>query len=262
MSNDNPTPEDATPASWKHALIMAFMFLTRLPMPKVANMTARDRGLAASLFPVVGLVLGIILAVLAVALLKLLPAMIVAAVILITWVLLTGALHLDGLGDSADGWLSGASPERALEIMRDPRCGSAAVTAINAVLLLKFAALASLLEQGIWQVLLIVPLLGRTASIWLLLITPYVRKDGIARDFIDYASDWTLLGGFILSTLLTALVLGPISAVCLGALLILVFWLLRRLMIQRLQGATGDTSGALCEILEAVTLVVCCALPL
>ncbi|PWQ89005.1 adenosylcobinamide-GDP ribazoletransferase, partial [Enterococcus faecium] len=78
------------------------------------------------------------------------PSPLHAALLLTLWVLLSGALHLDGLADSADAWLGGfGDRERTLRIMKDPRSGPIAVVTLVLVLLLKFCALWVLIGQGI-----------------------------------------------------------------------------------------------------------------
>ena len=73
----------------------------------------------------------------------------------------TGGLHLDGLADSADGWLGGINNvDKTLEIMHDSRCGSGALVAVISVLLVKFAALTVIIEHQLWIALVIAPILG------------------------------------------------------------------------------------------------------
>lgn len=238
-------------------LITAFMFLTRLPMPVLKDFQPQDSGRALAYFPVVGLAIGLLM--LLIEQLIPMPPLVLAAVLLTFWVFITGGLHIDGLADSADGWLGGTGDkERSLEIMKDPRCGSAALMAVGCLLIIKFAALASLLEQGQLVALLLAPLIGRCVPLILFLTTPYVRKDGLAQHFITYSSKPAvatvllamLLLCFISLSLTTALiVLSSCAIVLLG---------LRYLMMDRLQGNTGDTTGAAVEIIEATVLMALC----
>jgi adenosylcobinamide-GDP ribazoletransferase len=115
------------------------------------------------------------------------PLLLHAALLLTVWVLLSGALHLDGLADSADAWLGGfGDRERTLTIMKDPRSGPIAVVTLVLVLLLKFAALLALIEQQHALALIIVPLLGRSALLGLFLTTPYVRAGGLGQALADH----------------------------------------------------------------------------
>lgn len=231
------------------ALIVAFIFLTRLPMPRLRQITPADSGRALACFPLVGLALGGLLFGLALLLGERVP-LVGAALLLAAWAALTGALHLDGLGDSADGWLGGYGDRaRTLEIMKDPRAGSAAVVVVGVLLLLKFAALASLLQAGLLWPLLLAPALARAWSVALFMVTPYAREQGLGTDYIAHAprrAVWLVV--------LLVLAAGAVASPLASLTALLLFVALRRLMLQRLGGTTGDTAGALTEIIEAGVL--------
>lgn len=242
--------------AYAKALVLAFMFLTRLPMPALREVGPADNGRAMACFPLVGLCLGALLACLggwAVAVGK--PAL-GAALVVACWAAVTGGLHLDGLADSADGWLGGhGNRERALAIMKDPRSGSAALVAVGLVLLLKFGAVFTLLQAGVWLPLLAVPALGRAASVALFLTTPYAREGGLAADHareVPRAPAWCVVAA---SAGLSLWLAGPAMLL---AVLALFIWLRRRL-IARLGGTTGDTAGALTELAESLALVALAA---
>ena len=159
--------------------IIALQFLTALPMRIADPPDAKATGNSLLYYPLVGLLIGILLAGLA-WLLSDAPALVAAALLLTVWVAVTGLLHLDGLADSADAWLGGLGDrERTLAIMKDPCCGPAGVVTLVQALLLKFAALAYLVPNGHWEILIVIPVLGRTAVVWLFLTTPYVRPHGL-----------------------------------------------------------------------------------
>jgi len=264
MDNTTEKPDntmtDSTPSSnWLRGLATAFMFLTRIPMPRLENFSAADSGKALPLFPLVGLVIGLVMAALGYLLSGLLPAGVIAALLLIVWVFITGGLHLDGLGDSADGWLGGtADRERTLQIMKDPRCGSAAVMTVGCLLIGKFAALQSLIELQLWPALIAAPLLGRCVALLLFLTTPYVSKQGLAQDFLDHANQRIVIGAIVLSALASIALLGwPLALITLAANALLLFGL-RQLMMNRLGGNTGDTAGASLEIIELGVLICAC----
>ena len=238
---------------------IALQFLSSLPVRLPGMPEPREVGRSLLCYPLVGLLFGVLLW-LASHLLQGTPAPLHAALLLALWVLLSGALHLDGLADSADAWLGGfGDRERTLQIMKDPRSGPIAVVTLVLVLLLKFCALWVLVERGAGALLLLAPVVGRAAMLGLFLGTPYVRPGGLGQALAEHlprrAAGWVLLG----STLL-CLLLGGWRAVWPMAVAIVVFLWLRRLMCQRLGGATGDTAGALLELLElAVVLALALA---
>jgi adenosylcobinamide-GDP ribazoletransferase len=246
------------------AFWIALQFFTRLPGPVVPYDDHLQVSRSALFYPLIGAIIGLLLLGV-IWLLGIIPAKnlisaapeLAAAMVLLVWVGVTGALHLDGLGDSADAWLGGNDKQRSLEIMRDPRAGTAAVVSIVLVLLLKFSALSYLLSQDITWPLLLAPVVGRSAALALLLSTPNARADGFGARISQHLPR----GAAIVVVLVTCLLIGFVWPVEGGSILLcaaLMTLLLRRLMIIRLAGLTGDTCGALVEIIEAVCLCVLC----
>lgn len=233
---------------------IALQFLSSLPV-RLPGMPAPEAlGRSLLFYPVVGLLFGLMLWALNIALAGA-PLLLHAALLLTVWVLLGGALHLDGLADSADAWLGGfGDRERTLLIMKDPRSGPIAVVTLVLVLLLKFAALLALIEQQHGIALIIVPLIGRAALLGLFLSTPYVRAGGLGQALADHLpckAGWWVLAVSALGCVLVAGLSGLVALVVAVAGFV---WL-RHLMVRRLGGTTGDTAGALLELLETAVLV-------
>ncbi|QRK85916.1 adenosylcobinamide-GDP ribazoletransferase [Pseudomonas granadensis] len=232
-------------------LWIALQFLSSLPIRLPGMPEPEQLGRSLLFYPLVGLLFGLILWGINL-LLAGAPLLLHAALLLTVWVLLSGALHLDGLADSADAWLGGfGDRERTLTIMKDPRSGPIAVVTLVLVMLLKFAALLALIEQGQGLALVIVPLLGRAALLGLFLTTPYVRAGGLGQALADHLprrAGWWVLGA---SALACALIAGIVAVV----ISVVIFVWLRQVMMRRLGGTTGDTAGALLELLEMGVLV-------
>jgi len=238
------------------AFVLALQLLTRLPIPSpAAPPRPADMGRAVLFFPVVGLLVGAILAGLPTVLGPVDPG-VLAALVLTVWILLTGGLHLDGLADTADAWIGGQGDRnRTLAIMKDPRSGPIAVVAVGLVLLNKFAALEVLLagDGRLW--LLLAPALGRTCAVLLLLFTPYARPDGLGAPYARNLprSSCGLVVLLVLAGTVAALgwpggfLLGVLGLGLIG---------LRHALLRRLGGITGDTLGAACELAETVALLV------
>src|SRR3990170_9070840 len=132
------------------SFFIAVQFLTRFPLPAFDRPKGRDVGRSLLFYPLVGLLIGAVLVALNEAAAGASGA-VRAALLLAAWVIVTGGLHLDGLADSADAWVGGLGDrERTLAIMKDPRSGPAAVTTLVVILILKFAALQTLVADGIW----------------------------------------------------------------------------------------------------------------
>ncbi|EJM02367.1 cobalamin 5''-phosphate synthase/cobalamin synthase [Pseudomonas sp. GM102] len=233
---------------------IALQFLSSLPIRLPGMPTPEELGRSLLFYPLVGLLFGVILWGLNWLLLGT-PLLLHAALLLSVWVVLSGALHLDGLADSADAWLGGyGDRERTLTIMKDPRSGPIAVVTLVLVLLLKFAALLALIEQQHSVVLIIVSLISRSALLGLFLSTPYVRPGGLGQALADHLPRLAGKQVLVISALACVLIAG-FSAVWALALAAAVFVWLRQVMVRRLGGTTGDTAGALLELLEVAVLV-------
>jgi len=232
-------------------LLVALGFLTRVPVPPAVFDDTRASGQSLAWYSTVGAMVGALLWLLA-QLLHAWPPLLSSAVILIGWIGITGALHLDGLADSADAWIGGiGSRERTLDIMKDPRCGPAGVVALIALLLLKFAALASAPANG-GLALLLAPVLGRAVLTLAFVTTPYARSQGLGSALRDAPRGACWLGIAVAGILSLACGWRGLAAL---AVVAIVFVLWRRACMRRLGGFTGDTCGALAEITEAVVLV-------
>ncbi|WP_434580168.1 adenosylcobinamide-GDP ribazoletransferase [Pseudomonas sp. Z5-35] len=233
---------------------IALQFLSSVPIRLPGMPEPEQLGRSLLFYPLVGLLFGGVLWSLD-ALLLGTPSLLHAALLLAAWVLLSGGLHLDGLADSADAWVGGfGDRERTLLIMKDPRSGPIAVVTLVLVLLLKWAALAALIEQEQTLALLVVPMVGRGALLGLFLTTRYVRAGGLGQALADHLPrrlGWQVLAACALGCVWLAGWAGLWSL----AVAALAFFGLRQLMLRRLQGCTGDTAGALLELLEMVVLV-------
>jgi adenosylcobinamide-GDP ribazoletransferase len=234
---------------------IALQFLSSLPIRLPGMPSPRELGRSLLFYPAVGVLLGSVLMALNL-LLDGAPLFLHAALLLAAWVLLSGGLHLDGLADSADAWLGGfGDRERTLTIMKDPRSGPIAVVTLVIVLLLKFTALLALIESHHSLGLLLAPVIGRTAMLGLFLGTPYVRAGGLGQALADHLPRSLGVKVLGITALACVLIAGWAGVEAVLTATAGFFWL-RRLMIRRLGGSTGDTAGAMLELLEMLVLVV------
>ncbi len=261
---------DGKPARPVWGLLLAVQFLTvlpvRLPRRVMADAGHGAPGMSAALpwFPVVGVAIGGLLALLDWALTPIFSVPVRSVVVLVVSALGTGMLHLDGFVDCCDALLGTRSVERRLEILRDSRVG--AFGAIGAVLLClgRFAAVESLPLGMRAFALIAAPLLGRWAIVYAVVRYPYLRQSGAGRLF---RAGWSVLAltsviALVLlgiSSLLAdaahrqgVLLAGLLAIVSLGVAVVWAWWACRRLG----GGLTGDTYGAANELVELTLLVL------
>jgi len=245
---------------WKHFTI-AVSFLTIFRLPYTAVQMAKPADLAGSFswFPLVGIMLGLCMVAVA-HLLQSAPPLLLAVILTAFLAILTRGLHLDGLADLADGVGGGYTAERRLEIMKDSRTGTFGALALIFAVLLKSAAIYTLVLGHCWSGMLLAPALSRFAMVLGAYRMPYARSaGGLGKPFLEHMDLQHLLSAFLLSVMflvLFSLKLGVFYLViamgCAG--------LIRFLARRWLAGMTGDVLGALNEITEIALLgtSACC----
>lgn len=253
---------------WLRACIAAFQFLTRLPIPLQINYTDHVFRRSVIFYPLAGFVIGFLLLLAGEGLSHVLPALPAAVLLLGLWVVLTGGLHLDGLMDTADGILSHRPREQMLEIMKDSRVGAMGVIVCVLHLLLKFSLLYTLLEskqtsasEGGYFLLAIVPIWSRWFMVAAIHGWPYARRESGLGSLFQGVNKWHVTGSFIVALLTTTLYVWIASesiwVVVLSFILstYLAGWIFATYISRKLGGLTGDTYGALNELLETVLLL-------
>ncbi len=244
--------------------LAAVRFLTILPVPIRSRFAQTAETLPTPIigsgyFPLVGLLLGALLVLwtLFLSVSLRLPSLLLAVLVLIVQIVLTGGLHLDGLMDSCDGLFGGTSQERKLEIMRDSRVGSFGVLGGACTLLFKFATFVTLADSNylLPLALLMVLPLARWAMVLAVYVFPSARSAGLGSNFRQTVTRPRLLVAALISLIvvlavgrlpgLAAWVGGTLAALIVGA------WATRVL-----GGLTGDIYGAIEEVAEMVALLL------
>ncbi|SEM92821.1 adenosylcobinamide-GDP ribazoletransferase [Paenibacillus sp. OK076] len=278
----------------KHAAAAAFQFLSRFPVKMQLDFVPPLLRESVVYYPLVGAVIGLCVWLGGALTGALLPSFPAAVLTLTLWVWLTGGLHLDGWMDTADGLLSYRSRERMLEIMKDSRVGAMGVIACVLLLMMKASLIADFIARGNWDygALLILPMIwSRWFMVYAMAALPNARKDdGLAVLFKGLgerkevqrarssAVGLTFLAGVItwaavwifqpdtamfqvlemengLGTLpwwlypVAAIIVVPLAGYVIGKFV-------AGRISERLGGLTGDTYGAMNELLEAALLTV------
>lgn len=273
---------------------IALQFLTRLKIVNQTEWSVDDFGKSVVAFPYVGLIIGLILALLYGILSPFIPLVPLMLIIVVAEFLITGGLHADGLMDTSDGLFSGRERERKLEIMKDSRIGSFGVVAFVFVTLLKWQLLTAIpTAEFIPMALIMMPLMSRWSLVLSIQSYPYARKEGMGAAFANLAPKHVityntlstffmpiviLIIGVILYTILYGAYaifsiadvgyvvgLGVLVYATLGIFQInivsmiityIINRLLNRYIVKQLGGTTGDTYGFVVEVTEVILLFV------
>ncbi|MGI6114163.1 MAG: adenosylcobinamide-GDP ribazoletransferase [Mahellales bacterium] len=239
----------------KRCLLMV-QLMTRIPIPVSFDIKEDDFSRGIVFFPVVGLTVGAVAALaywVVDGLFLSVPIAVIAA--LIAQALVTGAMHLDGLGDTFDGLFCNKDRDTMLQVMKDSRLGSNGLLAIVFALLLKLFMLWELGPGSLPVVLITMTMAGRWGIITACCTFTGVkgRKRGLGDLCLEGTGTAQLVWGGLLTLILMALFLKALAVVI--VMIILVFALLAAKLIERrLGGMTGDTLGAVNEICEIVFL--------
>ncbi|WP_233531305.1 adenosylcobinamide-GDP ribazoletransferase [Paenibacillus alkalitolerans] len=262
--------------NWGVGALAALQLMTRLPLPFALPWNDATGRRSVVFYPLAGAVVGALAGCGFMLLPRALPDAPSAALLLVLWIWVTGALHLDGLMDTADGLWSNRPRERMLEIMKDPRVGAMGVVAGCSALVLKFALLSALVESAragapnIGAAVAIVPVVSRAFLPWAVAGWPYAGGSAgmgasLASAGVRHAAASLPVAAMCAAVLFAAFGTGDIEfaaplfagglavAAAVGAF---AAWRIAR----RLGGLTGDTYGALVECIELALLTALAAL--
>lgn len=241
------------------ALVAALTFLTRIPLGRWLVLDGDEVARAGPAFPLVGAGIGAVVGGIAAALAHPLPPLLAVALALAAGAVLTGALHLDALADTADA-LGARSRERALEIMRDHAVGAYGAVAIALDLLIKAGALSALVNhEHVLRFAVAAGALSRLTPVLLAASLPYARAGGGAGVSLTRGGRLRAAVAAVVALAIAvaaAGIDGAVVAACAAAVAVLLVLVLRRW----LGGITGDALGAAVELTEVTVLVVAVAL--
>lgn len=240
--------------------LTALQFLTIIKVREDPGLTGEQLGSSMAYFPLVGLVIGLVLAGVRIGASHVLPPALTDTLVIIVLVVMTGALHLDGFADTVDGLAGGKDRGRILAIMKDSRIGSFAVIGLILLLLMKVFALMEVPASMKTATLIVVPVMGRWSTVQLAAMVPYARSGyGTAQAFVGFTGKLE----YLVASLMTALIVvglllmkGVVILAIAAALTFGIGYFFKR----RIGGVTGDILGATCELVEVITLILVCVL--
>ncbi|SHH73329.1 adenosylcobinamide-GDP ribazoletransferase [Massilia sp. CF038] len=242
---------------------IALQFFTRLPIPRWVGFEPQWLQHAARYFPLVGLLVAAVAALVYYAACSLWPAPVAVLLSTAAGIYLTGAFHEDGFADMCDGFGGGMSRERVMEIMKDSRIGTYGAVGAGLLLALKCVLLSALPPASAVAALLIAHPLSRFAATSLIWQLDYARDEGKAKPMAQHMTtgEFITAGVCALAPLLAAGVLTPSAWPQLGAALLATagatIWLGAK-FVRRIGGYTGDCLGAVQQVSE-VAIYLCLA---
>ena len=248
------TASSSRRGSEARAPLAALALLTRIPLKRAPAHEPADLAIAAPAFPLIGAGIGAAVGGTAAALNSTLTPLLAVAIALALGTVLTGALHIDGLADTADA-LGARTREHALAIMRDHTIGVYGAVALALDLLIKAAALTALLHRGEALPLMVVAgALSRSAAAALAASLPYARDGAGTGEVVTRGSLWRAAAGAVIAVAIAVAVAGEAGAIAAGCVAVLCagLWVASR---RSLGGVTGDTLGATVELCEIAALV-------
>jgi len=252
---------------------MSIALLTRLPVAGFLSQDWSDKALGRSAlwYPFVGLLLGILLVILVLLLPQQSAPLVVATLVVMLWVLLTGALHLDGLADCVDAMYAGhavikkeplseseACPKKQtlFRVLKDPNVGAMGVIALMLLLVLK-VSLISMSSQLVLSILVAV-VVSRSAALAFIVITPYTpyaSKAGLGAVLAVYTPKKVSMVILLCVFVGLLFILPVVDVFILLVVQLMLFYCWRNYWVKQLGGFVGDAIGALIELSEVTLLL-------
>ena len=237
--------------------LLFFQFFTRIPINKSLNCERENFKKGSIFFPIVGLFIGLVQWVIYYLLTKVLPANITAVFVVIIPIVLTGGLHVDGLGDTCDGFFSfKGGKDKIIEVMKDSRVGTYASIAIVFDMLARYAAVCTIIQMNLPLILIATPIIARFTVVFISFIGKNAKEKGSGNIFIGNIDVKRLVITAIITIALGTLLIGiNKSAILIVSGMVLSF-LFNKFCESKITGLTGDSLGANNELVEILTMVL------
>ncbi len=247
--------------------LAALKFLTIIPLPWRREASPEELEGSIGYFPVIGLIIGLILAGLNWLLSLLLPSAVVNGLLIVSMAVISGALHLDGFVDTCDGIAGHKTVEDRWRVMHDSRAGAFGIVGVFLLLLVKYVSLNSVPENLLLVTLVLMPVVSRWAMVYTVFAYSYARPAGLGKIFKQGAS-WQRFTTATVITLAVAIGLARLANITYfylaGLAIMLAIWVIVVAMATYLKrkfaGLTGDTYGAINEVAEVCVLILVCLL--
>lgn len=235
-------------------LILALQFMTRVPINIGVDFNKKNIGAMLCFFPVIGLLIGIFTFLPTIFLREKISMDLVALLNIIFYLVMTGALHMDGLSDTADAFLSNRSKERMKAIMKDSTVGTFGVISIVIILAAKFFAFRELAMQGFKWNYIFIFIYSKTIAMNAFIYFKSADSSTLFKTFKESRN--TFLINFMNLVVICASILLDYKLLLYLLIEAFVFIAMYYISIKKIDGATGDTMGASIELAETISLFI------
>jgi adenosylcobinamide-GDP ribazoletransferase len=237
--------------------LLFFQFFTRIPINKSLNCEKENFRRGSIFFPVIGLFIGILQWLVFYLLMKVLPVNITALFVVMVPIVITGGLHVDGLGDTCDGFFSfKGDKNKIIEIMKDSTIGTYAGIAIVFDMLARYVAVCTIVEMNLPLMLIATPIIARFTVVFLSFIGKNAKETGSGNIFIGNIHNKQMIIVTIVTLILVPLFIGLSKGIILVASALIFSFLFNKFCESKITGHTGDTLGANNELVEILVMIL------
>lgn len=237
--------------------LLFFQFFTRVPINKSLNCSKENFRRGAIFLPVVGLFIGIVQWLVYYLLMKVLPVNITAVFVVIIPLVITGGLHVDGFGDTCDGFFSlKGDKDKIIEVMKDSRVGTYASIAIVFDILVRYAAVCAIIEMNLPLILIATPIIARFSVVFISFIGKNAKATGSGNIFIGNIDVKRIVITGVTTIILGTLLIGFNNSDVLIVSALILSSLFNKFCESKITGLTGDSLGANNELVEILTMIL------
>lgn len=237
--------------------LLYFQFLTRIPIKKNLNCSEKNFRDGIYFFPIVGLSMGLLQWLVFKGGSYFFSANITAIFVMLAPIIMTGGLHVDGLGDVFDGFFCfKGDSQKLLEVMKDSRIGTYACIAIFVDLLLRFALISAIIDSGHTNILILSPVIARLSVVYICTIGKRAKKISSANVYIKNTNFKVVMISFIISGIIGNFCLGIVKSLILIAGALFIATMFNIFCNRRIGGLNGDTLGCNFEIVDIFVMLL------
>ena len=236
--------------------LLMIQVLTRIPINKSLPCEEDDFKRGSNFFVIVGLIIGLIQFLVFSILSKFLNREISVIFIIIIDIIITGGFHIDGFGDTCDGFFATKGKDKIIDIMKDSRIGTFACIGIVMELLIKFIGYTSVLNLYSSYIIILLPMISRASIILISYIGRAAKENGSGNLFINTVGIAQVFTNYVIFSLIAFFLIGISKLLVILFTSIIITILFNKYCNSKINGITGDSLGAINELVVLVLLII------